>query len=251
MFKKRILLSLATMVVLVVSIGSCVSVIVDGPRDSWAGVVEHIRPATVQIIIGDVNPVTEEPFILGSGSGFVISEDGLIATAAHVVDDLDTLYKPWIEVRFFNGETYEAKWARGARDHDVGIIKIDAHNLPILEFENRPIVEGSPILAMGSNQLSTWAVTDGIISKVEAQYESKLGHGWLQMTTTVNPSYSGGPVVNSKGKVVGIIVGDYTYVNETYVAAMGPVATDVIQGLLSSKNKGKTNIDSNRIYITF
>jgi len=251
MFKlrKRVTVSLAVITVLLMSVVGCLSVMIDGPKDSWEGVVRHIKPSTVQLIIGDINPVTESSYMTASGSGFVITEDGLIVTASHMIEGMENMYKPWIEVRFSNGASYLAKWARGAPEHDVAVIKIDANNLPILKFETRPLVEGSPILAMGSNHVSSWAVTDGIISKLEAQYNLKIGHGWLQMTTTINRGYSGGPVVNARGKVVGIIVAGYIYLNETYLAAPGSSAVKVIDDLLSGKSNKEKGFE--KIQIVF
>jgi S1-C subfamily serine protease len=102
---------------------------------------------------------------------------------------------------------------------------------------------------MGSNHVSSWAVTDGIISKLEAQYNLKIGHGWLQMTTTINRGYSGGPVVNARGKVVGIIVAGYIYLNETYLAAPGSSAVKVIDDLLSGKSNKEKGFE--KIQIVF
>jgi len=210
---------------------------VDGPKDSWEGVVKHIRPATVEVLVGEVDEITERYVPVSSGSGFVITSTGLIVTAAHVVDGLDDLYRPWIEVRFFNGDKYRVDWVRGDVDHDVAVIKIDAKDLPILEFEEDQLVEGEPVLAMGSNGISTWSVTDGIVSKVEMWYDLKLGHGWLQMTVPLNPGYSGGPVVNARGRVVGVSVAYLPNANEVYLAAPGPIAKEIIQQLLKPVNK--------------
>ena len=235
--KRRLVFALTVLAVVIMSTVGCIRLMVDGPKDSWEGVVKHIRPATVEILVGEVDEITERDIPVSSGSGFVITSTGLIVTAAHVVDGVNDLYRPWIEVRFHNGDKYRVDWVRGDVDHDVAVIKIDAVDLPILEFEEDQLMEGEPILAMGSNGISTWAVTDGIVSKVEMWYDLKLGHGWLQMTVPLNPGFSGGPVVNVKGRVVGVSVAYLPLANEVYLAAPGPIAKSLIQQLLKPDPK--------------
>jgi len=149
--KKRWLFALTVLAVVVMSTVGCTQLMVDGPKDSWEGVVKHVRPATVQIIVGEVDEITERevPVYSRSGSGFVITSTGLIVTAAHVVDGVNDLYRPWIEVRFFNGDKYRVDWLRGNVDHDVAVLKIDAVALPVLEFEEDQLVEESLFLQWG------------------------------------------------------------------------------------------------------
>ena len=92
---KSIILGLVLSFAALFTVG-CIRMMVNGPRDSWEGVVKHIRPATVKVIVGDLKKDTEKPFVVGTGSGFLISSDGLIVTASHVVDHIDELWKPWV-----------------------------------------------------------------------------------------------------------------------------------------------------------
>jgi len=236
--KKSVILGIVLSLAILLVLGH-VRMTIDEPKELWSEVVEHIKPATVKIIIKDINPKTKKEFIVSYGSGFVIEENGLVATANHIINGIGSLRKPIVEILFSNGDKYTAEWTCGSKEHDVAIIKITASNLPILEFEDQPIIEGNQVLAMGSNNISSWGVTDGIISKLEAEYSSQLGHGWLQLTAPNNPGYSGGPLVNLKGKVVGINLGYYQKLNETYMAISGSVARELIKKLLEFKSNSR------------
>ena len=225
---------LLSLIVSLVALG-CSSLYVKGPKDSWVDVVNHVKPATVKIYIGDLDMVTEEPVIVGSGSGFIVREDGIIVTAAHVAQITDKLWRPWILVTLCDDTEYLAplETVRVFPKHDIAILQIKAKDLPVLEFEEDPLVKGESVMVMGSSSVSNWAVTDGIVSNIDTGYYKDTHYGFIQMTATVNPGYSGGPVVNVKGKVVGVSIAIALKQNETYIATLGSIVQELVNSLIS------------------
>lgn len=226
-WKPIILISLISLFIL-----SCSQLYVKGPRDSWENVVEHIKPSTVKVFVGDINPVNEEPVLVGNGSGFVAREDGIIVTAAHVVEITEELWRPWVLVVFHDEVTYLVQSMSMSIKDDIAVLKVNAKDLPALKFEKETLVEGEPVLTMGCSSFSDWSVTCGIVSKVDLAYDEELEHGWIQMTAAVNHGYSGGPVVNARGRVVGVSVAFAVKSNEVYIAAPGPIVQKLIKKLL-------------------
>lgn len=144
----------------------------------------------------------------GSGSGVIISEDGYIITNNHVVDKADE-----IEVVLNDNQSYKGKVIGTDSQTDIALVKIEANNLPTVKMGNSDKIQiGEWVLAVGSpfgdNFRST--VTAGIVSakgrniniirdKNNLQIES-----FIQTDAVVNPGNSGGPLVNTKGELVGI-----------------------------------------------
>lgn len=147
---------------------------------------------------------------LGSGSGFLISSDGMIVTNCHVVDKTDVDYT----VLLNNGKEYTATVL--ARDSvlDVALIKITASGLPYLQFADSDKLEvGESVIAIG-NALGEFknTVSVGVISGLSRSL-SASGGGYqeflykvIQTDAAINPGNSGGPLLNLKGEVVGINV---------------------------------------------
>ena len=232
MFKSKLTL-LILMCIVMVTVG-CIG-FMKGPRYSWTGTVKHLKPAVVFITIKETDIFTEKEKDKSTGSGFVISSDGIIVTAYHLVDDLDELYKPRIEVLFSNNKKYTAQWVYGNEEYDIAVLKINATNLSFLEFENQITQQGTPVLAMGSNGVSRWAVTDGIVSDLEAKDSEDSKVKWIQTTASLSPGYSGGPVVNVRGKVIGVMVSYWTKLNDIYISCPGVKAKEIIKKLLKTK----------------
>jgi S1-C subfamily serine protease len=148
---------------------------------------------------------------LGSGSGFLISSDGLIVTNRHVVDTTGAIYT----VLLNNGKEYTATVL--ARDSvlDVAIIKINATNLPYLQFADSDQLEvGESVIAIG-NALGEFknTVSTGVVSGLSRSLSASGGSGYqeflykvIQTDAAINPGNSGGPLLNLKGEVVGINV---------------------------------------------
>lgn len=146
---------------------------------------------------------------IGGGTGFVISEDGLILTNRHVVLDEEAEY----EAVMADGKTYPARVL--ARDVllDVAVLKIEATGLPVAELGNSGALQiGETVIAIG-NALSEYrnTVTKGVVSGINRRVVAGDGMGSsevleeaIQTDAAINPGNSGGPLIDLRGTVVGV-----------------------------------------------
>jgi len=133
---------------------------------------------------------------IGMGSGFIVSEDGLIVTNFHVVE---SSYQ--VEVKIGEDIFKEAFLVRGIPNLDMAIIKIEAENLPVLPIgDSDSLVNGQFVVVLGNPVGLERSVSNGIISAIRSKDNIKV----IQMTAPVSPGSSGGPVLNEYGEVVGI-----------------------------------------------
>lgn len=148
---------------------------------------------------------------IGSGSGFLISPDGMIVTNKHVVADTNAIY----EVQLNNGKKYTAKVL--ARDGvlDVALVKINASDLPYLNLADSDTLDvGETVIAIG-NALGEFknTVSVGVVSGLSRSVVAGNGMGQserldkvIQTDAAINPGNSGGPLLNIHGDVIGINV---------------------------------------------
>jgi serine protease Do len=136
----------------------------------------------------------------GQGSGFIVSSDGLILTNAHVVRDADT-----VTVKLTDRREYRAKVLGSDPKTDVAVLQVDAKELPTIPLGTaRNLAVGQWVVAIGSPFGFENTVTAGIVS---AKGRSLPGDGmvpFIQTDVPVNPGNSGGPLLNTRGEVVGI-----------------------------------------------
>ena len=137
----------------------------------------------------------------GAGSGFIISDDGLILTNNHVVDDADT-----IRVRLADKREFTASVVGTDPQSDVALIKIKGKDLPTLALGDSDKLEvGEWVIAIGSPFELSQSVTVGVVS---AKGRSRIGindyENFIQTDAAINPGNSGGPLLNIHGKVIGI-----------------------------------------------
>lgn len=142
----------------------------------------------------------------GSGSGAIISEDGYIVTNNHVIDDADE-----ITVTLNNKKNFTAKVIGADPSSDLAVIKIDAKNLPFLLYGNSDEVKiGQWVLAIGYPLTLETTVTAGIISAkgrtldINSRQSSTPVESFIQTDAAVNPGNSGGPLISTDGKLIGI-----------------------------------------------
>jgi serine protease Do len=142
-----------------------------------------------------------------SGSGVIIKNDGYIITNNHVVQDADS-----IQVILNDNRSYNAKIIGTDPSADLAVIKIDAKDLPIIEFGDSDKTKiGQWVLAVGNPFNLTSTVTAGIIS-AKARNLNILGNKmnqnplefFIQTDAAVNPGNSGGALVDLDGKLIGI-----------------------------------------------
>lgn len=136
----------------------------------------------------------------GTGSGFIISSDGLIMTNAHVVEDSDELI-----VRLTDKREFKGKVLGSDKKTDIAIVKIDAKDLPVLRIgDSSKLKVGEWVAAIGSPFGLDNTVTAGIVSALSRDLPSDQYVPFIQTDVAVNPGNSGGPLFNMKGEVVGI-----------------------------------------------
>ncbi|XP_023685516.2 serine protease HTRA3-like isoform X1 [Paramormyrops kingsleyae] len=176
-----------------------------------ADVVEKITPAVVHIELFLRHPLFGRNVPLSSGSGFIMSEAGLIVTNAHVVSSTKSLSgRQQLKVRLHDGDTYEAAIRDIDKKSDIATIKVNPQKkLPVLRLgHSADLRPGEFVVAIGSPFALQNTVTTGIVST--AQRDGKeLGlrdsdMDYVQTDAIINYGNSGGPLVNLDGEVIGI-----------------------------------------------
>ena len=133
--------------------------------------------------------------IVGTGTGFIISENGLIATCAHVIGES----RP-IKVRFDNGKEYRVQEIFASdRNLDLAILKINAKGLTPLKIKDDKVPDqGEEVIAIGNPQGLEFSIVRGIISGIREIDDQSL----IQIAIPIEPGNSGGPLINLDGKVM-------------------------------------------------
>lgn len=171
---------------------------------------EKCLPSSVGILVRKETSYFGRIYTSGViGSGFILSEDGYIATNNHVVEGASS-----ITVVLNDGTEYEAEIIGTDPVTDIGVIKIDAQGLPVMEVGNSDDVKvGDLAVAIGTPATIKLAgtFTDGIISAVNRKIDITDDFGnvtksmrLIQTNATINPGNSGGPLINAYGQVIGI-----------------------------------------------
>ena len=145
---------------------------------------------------------------VGSGSGFVISSDGLILTNKHVVSDKAASYTVFTN----DGKKYDAKVLARDPAQDLALVKINAANLSAVDLGDSDAIQlGQTAIAIG-NALGEFrnTVSVGVISGLARDVTASGGstteriQGVIQTDAAINPGNSGGPLLNLRGEVIGI-----------------------------------------------
>ncbi len=138
---------------------------------------------------------------VGTGSGFVISEDGYIVTNSHVVENVDK-----IVVKLNNGKEYTAKKIGTDPETDVALIKIEERGLKPLRLGNSDKIRvGEWVIAIGNPFGLEHTVTAGIVSaKGRGNLNIVDYSDFIQTDAAINPGNSGGPLLNLDGEVIGM-----------------------------------------------
>ncbi|XP_007429980.1 serine protease HTRA1 [Python bivittatus] len=190
------------------SCGEAVTVDPNSPRNKFnfiADVVEKIAPAVVHLELFRRAPYTKKEVLVSSGSGFIVSEDGLILTNAHVLTN-----KPRIKVELKTGQQLDAQIKDVDHKLDIAVIKIDTQvALPVLLLgRSSDLRPGEFVVALGSPFSLQNTVTTGIVSSTQRDGR-ELGMKdsdmeYIQTDAIINYGNSGGPLVNLDGEVIGM-----------------------------------------------
>ena len=143
----------------------------------------------------------------GQGSGFVLNKEGLILTNNHVIEG--TQRGGSIEVTLSDKHKYRATVVTVDRGHDLALLKIDAPNLvpATLAETSTGLMVGQRVYAIGNPFGLSGTMTRGIISAIRSIGSPANGNvieDAIQTDAAVNPGNSGGPLLNSRGEVIGI-----------------------------------------------
>jgi S1-C subfamily serine protease len=138
----------------------------------------------------------------GQGSGVIFRRDGQILTNAHVVAGARK-----IVVSLADGRRFEGAVRGSDRGHDIAAVKIGARDLPVAELNERPLRIGQLVVAVGNPFGLGWTVTAGVVSALGRGLPGSNGvklENLIQTDAPINPGSSGGPLVDTRGRVVGI-----------------------------------------------
>lgn len=193
-----------------------------GRRTAITAAVERVAPSVVTVQTEVVERVPADVFeqffggrsgtrsAAGLGSGFIVREDGVIVTNAHVVSGASR-----ISVAMKDGQTYPAKLLGADETNDLAVIKIDAKGLPVAPMGNSStLLVGEWAIAIGNPYGFLLAntepsVTAGVVSGTGRNLATPSeGSGvyvdMIQTDASINPGNSGGPLVNALGEVIGV-----------------------------------------------
>lgn len=136
----------------------------------------------------------------GQGSGFIVNEDGIILTNAHVVRDAQE-----VTVKLTDRREFAAKVLGSDPKTDVAVLKIAARNLPVVKLgSTQDLRVGEWVLAIGSPFGFENSVSAGVVSAKGRALPDENFVPFIQTDVAVNPGNSGGPLFNARGEVVGI-----------------------------------------------
>lgn len=182
-------------------------------------IVEQVGPSVVTVINKQtIGGLSDDPLAAGSGTGFIIDEEGHIVTNAHVVDNGEEF-----EVVFWDGTSADATLIGSDEVTDLAVVQVEGDMPAVVPFgDSDALKPGQSVLAIGS-PLGTFTntVTEGIVSALGRSLEGSNYTNLIQHDAAINPGNSGGPLFNLQGEVVGV---NTLGINET-------ISGEIAQGL--------------------
>lgn len=197
----------------------------ESPRISTSEIAKKIGPAVVVI-----KGTATSGGVLGTG--FIVSNDGIIATNLHVVRGLDAA-----GVQLATGEIFDNPSVIAFDERkDLALLKVAGFELPIVEMGNSNAIQvGDSVVVLGSPKGLEGSLTTGVISAIR---DDPAGRGFkiIQTDAAMNPGNSGGPVVNDRGQVIGIAVAKLSDSEGLNFA----IPVNYLRGLLNSPQRQMT-----------
>ncbi|WP_267384561.1 HhoA/HhoB/HtrA family serine endopeptidase [Cyanobacterium sp. uoEpiScrs1] len=177
---------------------------IDSARSVSSSIPDSFENPLFRRFFGKEIPIPKEHIERGTGSGFILSENGQLLTNAHVVDGTKQ-----VKVTLKNGQIYRGQVLGIDKMTDLAVIKIGATDLPTVKLGTAENLQpGEWAIAIGNPLGLDNTVTVGIISAL-GRSSSEVGVPdkrlrFIQTDAAINPGNSGGPLLNSHGEVVGI-----------------------------------------------
>ena len=176
-----------------------------------------------------------------AGSGFIISADGYIVTNDHVIENASR-----ISVMLYDGTVFPASVVGRYRAGDLAVLKIDAENLPFLTFgDSDGLMVGEQVAAIG-NPLGELAnsMTVGHISGLDREITiGRITLNMIQTDASVNRGNSGGPLLNLRGQVIGVVTAraDGQAVEGLGFAIPSNIAAEIVARLITERPAANQN----------
>lgn len=158
--------------------------------------IDRLRSATVLIEFGSG----------GHGSGFIVTEDGLMITNKHVVGG-----QRFVRVRLVSGRTVIGEVLREHELRDVALVKLEGSGYPVVAIRETPINVTEEVYAVGAPQRTSyaWTVTRGVVSAWRPAQPPGRPFDLIQSDVPIHGGNSGGPLFDRQGNLVGICVSGF------------------------------------------
>ena len=203
--------------------------LLDAYSDAVVSVVDAVGPSVVSI---GVSARGEHPRAGGAGSGVVISSDGYVLTNSHVVHEATAL-----EISLTDGRRFGASLVGEDPATDLAIVHADAPALPAARLgQSARLRVGQLVIAIGNPFGFQSTVSAGVVSALGRSLRSTTGRlidGIIQTDVALNPGNSGGPLVDSRGRVVGVNTAVFAMAQGIGFAVPIDTATTVVPQLLA------------------